>query len=87
MFYSSEEVDRLSVLAHSEMDEAKRKAYVKAWMAENLRDAPVVYLPTLTLTLGSRTYLHDDRILGTDNYPAPFAWLGKDEMKKQGVSR
>jgi hypothetical protein len=56
-------------------------------MAELLRDAPVVYLQQLTFNLGSRTYLKDDRILGTDNYPAPFAWLDKDEMKKQGISR
>jgi hypothetical protein len=56
-------------------------------MGELLRDAPVIYLPTLTFNLGSRSYLHDDRILGTDNYPAPFAWLDKEEMAKQGVRR
>jgi ABC-type transport system substrate-binding protein len=87
MFYSSDEIDRLSMLAHSETDEAKRKEYVKQWMAELLRDAPVIYLPTLALNLGSRNYLHDDRILSVDNYPAPFAWLDKEEMKKQGIRR
>jgi ABC-type transport system substrate-binding protein len=87
MFYSSEEVDRLSMLAHSEIDEAKRKDYVKLWMAELLRDAPIIFLPTLALNLGSRSYLHDDRILAVDNYPAPFAWLDKEEMKKQGIRR
>ena len=87
MFYSSEEVDRLSYLAHAEVDEAKRKGYIKQWMGELLKDAPVVYLPVLALNLGSRTYLHGDRILSVDNYPAPFAWLDKDEMKKQGIRR
>ncbi len=87
MFYSSEEVDRLSMLAHSEIDDAKRKGYVKQWMGELLRDAPVVYLPVLALNLGSRSYLHGDRILSVDNYPAPFAWLDKDEMKKQNIRR
>jgi ABC-type transport system substrate-binding protein len=87
MFYSSEEVDRLSMLAHSETDEAKRKEYVRLWMVELLRDAPIIFLPTLALNLGSRSYLHDDRILSVDNYPAPFAWLDKEEMKKQGIRR
>jgi len=87
MFYSSEEVDRLSMLAHSEVDDAKRKDYVKQWMGELLRDAPVVYLPILALNLGSRSYVRGDRILSVDNYPAPFAWLDKAEMTKQGVRR
>jgi hypothetical protein len=42
-------------------------------MEELLEDAPVIYLPTLTFTLGERTYLHGGQILGTDNYPARFA--------------
>jgi len=87
MFYSSEEVDRLTVLAHTETDQEKRKEYVKLWMEELLRDAPVVYLPTLTFNLGNRTYLHGGRILGTDNYPARFAWIDKEEMERQGISR
>jgi ABC-type transport system substrate-binding protein len=87
MFYSSEEVDRLTVLAHTETDQDKRKEYVKRWMAELLRDAPVIYLPTLTFNLGERTYLHGGRILGTDNYPARFAWIDKEEMARQGISR
>ncbi len=87
MFYSSEEVDRLSGLAHAETDEAKRKEYIKLWMGELLRDAPVIYLPTLALNLGSRSYLHGDRILAVDNFPASFSWLDKDEMKRQGIRR
>jgi peptide/nickel transport system substrate-binding protein len=87
MFYSSEEVDRLTALAHTETDQEKRKEYVRLWMEELLRDAPVVYLPTLTFNLGERTYLHGGRILGTDNYPARFAWIDKAEMEAQGVSR
>jgi ABC-type transport system substrate-binding protein len=87
MFYSSEEVDRLTVLAHHETDEAKRKEYIHLWMKELLRDAPVIYLPTLSLTLANRTYLHDGRILSTDNYPARFAWIDKKEMERQGIKR
>jgi ABC-type transport system substrate-binding protein len=86
-FYSSEEVDRLTVLAHHETDAVKRKEYVRLWMAELLRDAPVIFLPTLAFNLGSRTYLHGDRILGVDQYPARFSWIDKEEMKRQGVSR
>ncbi len=56
-------------------------------MGELLRDAPVVYLPVLALNLGSRSYLNGDRILSVDNYPAPFAWFDKDEMKKQNIRR
>lgn len=87
MFYSSEEIDRVSMLAHSEVDEAKRKDYIKQYMAVLLNEAPVIYLPTLALNLGSRSYLNGDRILSVDNYPAPFAWFDKDEMKKQNIRR
>jgi len=87
MFYSSEEIDRLTALAHTETDQEKRKEYVKLWMEELLRDAPVIYLPTLTFNLGERTYLHGGRILGTDNYPARFAWIDQEEMTRQGVTR
>jgi ABC-type transport system substrate-binding protein len=87
MFYSSEELDKLAVLAHTEPDEAKRKEHIIAWMQQLLRDVPVVYLPTLYLTLAERSYLHGGRILSVDNYPARFAWIDKEEMKKQGVDR
>ena len=87
MFYSSEELDKLAILAHTETDEAKRKEHIIAWMQQLLRDTPVIYLPTLYLTLGERSYLHGGRILSTDNYPARFAWIDKEEMKKQGVER
>ena len=87
MFYSSEELDKLAILAHTEPDEAKRKEHIIAWMQQLLRDTPVIYLPTLYLTLAERSYLHGGRILSTDNYPARFAWFDKEEMKKQGVER
>ncbi len=87
MFFKSAEVDRLADLAHQETDDAKRKEYVRLWMAELLKEAPVIYLPTLRLNLGSRTYVHGDRILPVDNYPASFAWIDQEEMKRQGVER
>ncbi len=87
MFYSSEELDELAMLAHTETDEPKRKEYIKSWMVQLLRDAPVIYLPTLYLTLAERSYLHGGRILSVDNYPARFAWIDKEEMKRQGVER
>ena len=52
-----------------------------------IEDAPVIFLPTLTLNLGSRTYVHGDRILSVENYPTRFAWLDKQEMARQGVRR
>jgi ABC-type transport system substrate-binding protein len=87
MFYSSEELDELAILAHTETDEPRRKEYIRLWMVQLLRDAPVIYLPTLYLTLAERTYLHGGRILSVDNYPARFAWIDKEEMKRQGVKR
>ncbi len=87
MFYASDEVDRLVVLAHHEVDPGKRLEYVRLWMSELLRDAPVIFLPTLALTLGTRSYVHGDRILSIDQYPARFAWIDQDEMVRQGISR
>jgi len=87
MFYASDEVDRLTVLAHHEVDPAQRKEWVRLWMVELLDDAPVIFLPTLSLTLGTRSYVHDDRILSIDQYPARFAWIDAQEMARQGVVR
>ena len=87
MFFSDAEIDRLADLAHVETDEAKRKEYVKQWMARLLETAPVIYLPTLNLGLAGRTYLKGDEILAVDNYPAHFAWFDKAEMERQGIKR
>ena len=87
MFYSNENLDRLAVLGHTETDEDKRKEYVKLWMAQLIRDAPVVYLPTLQFNLGERSYLHGGRIMSIDNYPARFAWIDKAEQERQGIER
>ena len=85
-FYSSEEVDRLTVLAHHEVDPDQRNMYIDQWMDELMKDAPVIFLPTLTFNLGTRTYLHDDRILSIDQYPARFAWIDKEEKARQGIN-
>jgi ABC-type transport system substrate-binding protein len=87
MFFSDSEIDRIADLAHVETDEAKRKDYVKQWMARLLETAPVIYLPTLNLGLAGRTYLKGDQILAVDNYPAHFGWFDKAEMERQGVRR
>ncbi len=87
MFYASEEVDRLTLLAHHEVDPALRKEYVRLWMEELLEDAPIIFLPTLALNLGTRSYVHGDRILAIDQYPARFAWIDRAEMERQGVRR
>ena len=87
MFYASEEVDRLTVLAHHEVDPAQRKEYVRLWMEELLEDAPIIFLPTLALNLATRSYVHGDRILAIDQYPARFAWIDQAEMERQGVRR
>lgn len=87
MFFSSKEIDRLADSAHKETDEAKRKEYIRQWMAQLLVEAPVIYLPTIHLSLGSRTYVHGDRILAVDNYPATTAWIDKAEQERQGIHR
>jgi ABC-type transport system substrate-binding protein len=87
MFFSSAEIDRLADLAHTTTDQEKRKEYVKQWMAQLLVEAPVIYLPTIHLTLGSRSYVHNDRILATDNYPATTAWIDAAEKARQGIKR
>lgn len=87
MFFSSEEIDRLADLAHTTTDQEERKEYVVQWMAQLLEEAPVIYLPTIHLTLGSRSYVHNDRILATDNYPATTAWIDQEEKANQGISR
>ena len=87
MFYSNENLDRLAMLGHTETDEDKRKEYVKLWMVQLLRDAPVIYLPTLLFNLGERSYLHGTLIMSIDNYPARFAWIDKAEMERQGIKR
>lgn len=87
MFYASEEVDRLSLLAHHEVDAVRRTEHVRLWMTELLEDAPVIFLPTLALNLATRSYIHGDRILSIDQYPARFAWIDRAEMARQGVSR
>ena len=87
MFYASDEVDRLTVLAHHEVDPVQRKEYVRLWMEELLADAPIIFLPTLALNLATRSYVHGDRILAIDQYPARFAWIDRAEMERQGVRR
>lgn len=87
LFYASDEVDRLTDLAHVEIDPAKRLEYIHAWQAELMNDAPMLFLPTLALNLGERSYLKGGRILGVDNYPARFAWFDKEQMEAQGIQR
>ena len=87
MFFSSSEIDRLADLAHTTTDQEKRKEYVVQWMAQLLEEAPVIYLPTIHLTLGSRNYVHGDRILATDNYPATEAWIDQEAKSAQGIDR
>jgi len=87
MYYSNEEVDQLALAAHHEVDPEKRKKIVYDWAKLIIADAPILFLPTLVLNLGSRTYLHDDKILPVENYPARFAWIDKEEMKRQGIKR
>ena len=87
MFYASDEVVRLTLLAHHEVDPVKRKEYVRLWMVELLEDAPIIFLPTLALNLATRSYVHGDRILSIDQYPARFAWIDQEEMARQGGRR
>ena len=87
MFFSNPETDRLAELAHAEGDEPKRKEYVRQWMAELLKQAPVIYLPTANLTEAVRSYVHGGQYLPSGTYVGTFAWVDKAEKKKQGISR
>ena len=87
MFYASDAVDRVTLLAHHEVDPERRAEHVRAWMDELLVDAPVIFLPVLTLNLATRSYVHGDRILAVDQYPARFAWIDTEERARQGVRR
>ena len=87
MFFSNPETDRLAELAHAEGDEPKRKEYVRQWMAELLKQAPVIYLPTANLTEAVRSYVHGGQYLPSGTDVGTFAWVDKAEKKKQGISR
>jgi len=87
MFYYNEKVDELAVAAHHEIDPTRRREIIAEWGRVIIEDAPIIFLPTLTLNLASRTYVHGDRILPVENYPARFAWLDKEEMERQGIKR
>jgi ABC-type transport system substrate-binding protein len=87
MFYKNPAVDRLAVAAHHESDSDKREAIIRDWARVVIEDAPIVFLPTLTLNLATRTYVHGDAILPVENYPARFAWLDGKEMARQNIRR
>jgi ABC-type transport system substrate-binding protein len=87
MFFSNPETDRLAELAHTESDPAKRANIVRQWMAELLKLAPVIYLPTLNLTDATRTYVHDGVYLPANVYDGTAAWIDQAERKRQGISR
>ena len=87
MFFSNPETDRLAELAHVESDPAKRANYVRQWMAELLKLAPVIYLPTLNLIDASRSYVHGGNYLPANIYDGTFAWIDSAEKKRQGITR
>ena len=68
MFFSNPETDRLAELAHAEMIRRSGPLIVRQWMAELLKLAPVIYLPTLNLTDATRTYVHDGVYLPANVY-------------------
>jgi ABC-type transport system substrate-binding protein len=87
MFFSHPETDRLAELAHAEPDQKKRAEYVRLWMAELLKQAPVIYLPTVNLTEAYRTYVHGAQYMPAGTYDATMAWIDKAAKKEQGISR
>ena len=87
MFYYSSEIDAITEAATSQTDSDKRRDLIEAYMEQLLEDAPVIYLPTLALNLGTRSYVKGDRILAIGNYPARFAWIDREEKARQGISR
>lgn len=87
MFYRNATVDRLALAAHHESDPERRRAIIRDWAGLVIADAPIVFLPTLTVNLASRTYVHGDSILPVESFPARFAWLDREEMAKQNIRR
>jgi peptide/nickel transport system substrate-binding protein len=87
MFYKNPVVDRLALEAHHERDADRRRAIIRDWARLVIQDAPIVFLPTLTVNLATRTYVHGDSILPVENFPARFAWLDREEMARQKVGR
>jgi peptide/nickel transport system substrate-binding protein len=87
MFFSNPETDRLAELAHAEPDQKKRAEYVRLWMAELLKQAPVIYLPTINLTEAIRTYVHGGEYLPSGTYVGTSAWIDQAAKKEQGISR
>ncbi|WP_201833731.1 ABC transporter substrate-binding protein [Microvirga zambiensis] len=87
MFFSNPETDRLAEAAHAEPDTKKRAEYVRQWMAELLKQAPVIYLPTVNLTEAYRTYVHGAKYLPAGTYDATQAWIDKAAKEEQGISR
>ena len=87
MFYANERVDQLALAAHHAVDPERRIELVAEWARLIIEDAPVIFLPTLSLNLATRTYVHGDQILPVENYPTRFAWLDKRVMARQGIKR
>ena len=87
MFYANERVDQLALAAHHAVDPERRIELVAEWARLIIEDAPVIFLPTLSLNLATKTYVHGDQILPVENYPTRFAWLDKREMARQGIKR
>lgn len=87
MYYSNLEGDELILAAHYEVNPEKRREIIKEWAEIVIEDAPIIFLPTLNLNLVKRTYVHGDKILSVEHYPARFAWLDHEEMRRQGVNR
>jgi len=87
MFYGNPEVDALAMEQHYAIDPVERQALLDQWAAQVVEDAPVIFMPTLSLNLVTRTYLHNDEIRSNEAFPHAFAWLDQEEMARQGVSR
>jgi ABC-type transport system substrate-binding protein len=87
MFYKNAAVDRLALAAHHESNADRRQAIIRDWAKLVIADAPIVFLPTLTVNLASRTYVHGDTILPVENFPTRFAWLDREEMARQKIRR
>jgi peptide/nickel transport system substrate-binding protein len=56
-------------------------------MAQLLKQAPVIYLPTVNLTEAYRTYVHGAQYMPAGTYDATMAWIDKAAKKEQGISR
>ena len=87
MFFSNPETDRLAELLMRKAMSKKRAEYVRQWMAELLKQAPVIYLPTSTTEAVQDLRPRRRSICRQAPTMRLIAWIDKADKEEQGISR